>query len=123
MVENVAYARSQKAQKMAKKRLSQAHKLMSPSNQAEFYTELSRALLGFVADKLNLPEAGLMTEEIKTKLEKGGISDSLIKEMFECLQECDFQRFAPGGSTRSGMETHYNQAKEAIIKLDKLKLS
>jgi len=123
MQENIAYARSLKAQKAAKQRLIRARKLMSEKKRTEFYAELSQALLGFVADKLNLPAAGLMTDEVKTKLEERGIESSVISEMLDCLETCDFHRFAPGENIVTEMEIHYQKAKEAIIKLDKDKFS
>ena len=123
MEENTAYARSLKAQKVAKQRLSRARKLMTEKKRTEFYAELSQALLGFVADRLNLPAAGLMTDEVKVKLEERGVDISVISEMLVCLGACDFHRFAPGENALTEMETHFQKAKEAIIKLDKAKLS
>jgi len=123
MAENIAYARSLKAQKVAKQRLSRARKLMTERKRTEFYAELSQALLGFVADKLNLPPAGLMTDDVKAKLEKRRVDSAVISEMLDCLGACDFHRFAPGENVLTEMETHYQKAKEAIIKLDKAKLS
>ncbi|MBN2246695.1 MAG: protein BatD, partial [Candidatus Aminicenantes bacterium] len=123
MAENIAYARSLKAQKAAKQRLSRARKLMTEKKQTEFYAELSQALLGFVADKLNLPTAGLMTDEIREKLAEWGVETSIISELLDCLGACDFYRFAPAENIQTEMETHYQKAKEAIIKLDKAKLS
>lgn len=123
MEENTAYARSLKAQKAAKQRLSRARKLMIEKKRSEFYAELSQALLGFVADRLNLPAAGLMTDEVKAKLEERGVDTSVIAEMLACLGACDFHRFAPGENALTEMEIHYQKAKEAIIKLDKAKLN
>lgn len=123
ITENIAYARSLKAQKIAKQRLSRARKLMTEKKQTEFYAELSQALLGFVADKLNLPAAGLMTDDVKAKLEERSVDASVISEMLDCLGTCDFHRFAPGENMLTEMETHYQKAKEAIIKLDRSKLS
>ena len=123
MEENTAYARSLKAQKAAKQRLSRARKLMAEKNRTEFYAELSQALLGFVADRLNMPAAGLMTDEVRTELEERGVDTSVISEMLACLEACDFHRFAPAEKALTEMETHYQKAKEAIIKLDKAKFS
>ncbi len=123
MAKNIAYARSLKAQKTAKQRLSRARKLMTDKNRTEFYAELSQALLGFVADKLNLPIAGLMTDEIRERLKERGVETAVISEMLDCLRDCDFYRFAPTENIQTEMEIHYHKSKDAIIKLDKAKLS
>lgn len=121
MAENIAYARSRRANQAARKRLSQAHKLMKIPTQKEFYAEISRALLGFIADKLNLAEAGLMTDEVAERLKERQVEDTIISELLECLQECDYQRFAPADATLEAMNVLYNRARAAIVNLEKKK--
>ena len=121
MVENVAYARSHRANQIAKKRLGQAHRLMKIPTQKEFYAEISRALLGFIADKLNLAQAGLMTDDAAEKLKERQVEDPIISDLLGCLRECDFQRFAPADVTMESMQVLYNRARSAIINLEKEK--
>jgi hypothetical protein len=119
---NVAYARSRRANQLAKKRLSQAHKLMKPETQKEFYAEISRAVVGYVADKLNLPAAGLISEEVADRLRERGVPEETIRLFLEILQECDYQRFAPSNATEQQMKAFYERARTAIVKLEKTKL-
>ena len=123
MAENVAYARSRRANQLARKRLSQARKLLKPETQKEFYAEISRALVGFVADKLNLPPAGIISDEVAGLLRDRGVPEEIVKEFLGCLQECDFQRFAPANATEQDMRDMYEKAKKAIVDLEKAKLS
>ncbi len=117
--ENVAFARSQRAGQFAKKRLQKAKKLLSEDTQKEFFAEISRALLGFLADKFNLPAAGIMIDEVEGLMRERGVDEETIRKYLNCLQVCDFQRFAPANSSLSEMESCYNDASEAIVRLEK----
>lgn len=116
---NVAYARSRKANQMALKRLKQANKEMQAGKAREFFSEISKALMGFIGDKLNVSSAGLITEQVKEMLHERGIDDAIATEYLNCLQMCDFQRFAPSDSNNHQMKEFFDQAKKAIINLDK----
>jgi len=116
---DVAYARSRGANRMAMKRLAKAEKLLSVDTQKEFYAEVSRALIGFAADKLNLPEAGVIQSELQERLQARAVDSSLVQSYMNLLQTCDFQRFAPASGAAEEMGRIFQQAKEAIIKLEK----
>jgi hypothetical protein len=116
---DVAYARRRSANRMAMKRLAKAGKVLGEATQKEFYSEISRALIGFAADRLNLPEAGIITAELEKRLQERGIEAGLIGGYLQLLQVCDFQRFAPATVKKEEMEKFFMQAKEAIIKLEK----
>jgi len=119
MEDNIAYARSRKANQVAKKRLSKAHSLQNTARQNEFYAEVSAALLGYIADKLNLSSAGLMLEEAESGLQEKKIPSDRITDALECIRHCDFKRFAPAESDTAEMKTFYNRAKASIIALEK----
>lgn len=119
MEENVAYARSRQANRVAKKRLSRAFNLQNAANQKEFYSEVSAALLGYIADKLNLASAGLMLEEAESGLRKKNIAPEKISEAIECIRHCDYKRFSPVEGDTAEMNTFYNRAKASIIALEK----
>ena len=59
---DVAYARVRRARRMARKRLARA-KGLAAGDPRGFYAEVAGALQGFLADKLNVAEAGLVREE------------------------------------------------------------
>ncbi len=116
---DVAYARSRSANRMAMKKLAKAGKVLAESTQKEFYAETSRALIGFAADRLNLPEAGIITTELEKRLQERHVDSGLINAYLQLLQVCDFQRFAAATVKKEEMERFFMQAKEAIIKLEK----
>ena len=51
---------------------------------------------------------------------KHQIVDQTISEYLECLQVCDYQRFAPSNSTLTDMKTLYDKAKTAIVNVEKI---
>lgn len=61
--------RSNKANKIATKRLKKAHLLMLGGKREEFYDEVLRALWGYVSYKLNMPAEKLSRENIQAMLE------------------------------------------------------
>ena len=116
---NVAYARSRKAGSMAQKQLALARKYLQRSEEKDFYAEIQRALLGFLGNKLNIAEAGLITDEVERQLTEKKVSPEIIREYLRCLQTCDFVRFAPAGSNGKAMQEFYEQARRALEALEK----
>lgn len=115
---DVAYARHRRAGRVAKKRLGRARSLKSTSRQREFYAEVDGALGGFLADKLNLAEAGLVVEEARARLAACGVSDRVADEYFACLDVCDRQRFAPAESSLEEMNAFLARTAEAMTRLN-----
>jgi hypothetical protein len=116
---NQAYARRRRANKMAQRRLSQAKKLLSTDKQSEFYGEVSRAVTGFIADKLDISRAGLITSELERQLRQRQVDPEQIRHVIDLMQSCDFYRFGQGSVSKEEMESFYRRAKEQIIALDK----
>jgi len=116
---DVAYARSLRAGRAVRRRLSGARRLMSPGNEKAFFAEVSRALYGYIGDKLNLPEAGLMTEEIKNHLKNRGVEKRIIDDLLACLRQCDMRRFSPASADAASMESFHKQALDVLNRLDR----
>jgi hypothetical protein len=87
---------------------------MSEGDARAFYAEVERALRGFLADKLNIAEAGFMSEVAEAELRGRGISEADTKEYFDCLSECDRARFAPPGSSAEEKSGFFDRAAEAM---------
>lgn len=117
---NVAYARFKRANRIATERLKQAKKHMSIETQKKFYAEISKALLSFLANKLNLDEAGIMMDQVQSLLQERKVPEETIHLYLDCLQICDFQRFAPASATPEEMKNFYTQARSAIANLQKI---
>ena len=114
---NVTKMRGKKANKVATKRLKQASKLMMDNKPGEFYDEVLRALWGYVGDKLNIPVAQLSHDNISQKLAERGVHHSIIDKFLGALNECEFERYAPG-DPKGNMNKVYDKAMLAIEKIE-----
>jgi len=117
---NVAYARSRKANQMAMRRLHKARKLLSEKTQKAFYAEIANSLMGFLGDKFNIAAAGIITDEVEELMRSKGVAEPVIKQYLSCLQVCDYQRFAPSDAKLDSMKQFFDQAKQAIVALEKV---
>ena len=111
---DVAYARGRRAGRVAKKRLGQARVVMAEGDARAFYAEVERALRGFLADKLNVAEAGFMSDVAEAELRRRGVPDAATSEYMACLGECDRARFAPPGSSAEEKSGFFDRAAEAM---------
>ena len=111
---DVAYARGRRAGRVAKKRLGQARRVMSGGDARAFYAEVERALRGFLADKLNVAEAGFMSEFAEAELRRRGVPVVATKKYFGCLGECDRARFAPPSSSAEERSEFFDRAVDAM---------
>ena len=114
---NVAKMRNKKANKAAAKRLKQAAALLKANKPAEFYDEVLKALWGYVGDKLNLPAAELNKENVSEKLQAKGTDVSVVQQLVETMNDCEFARYAPGDPSQT-MDKIYVAATEVINKME-----
>lgn len=109
--------RNRKARKVARQRLVQANKFLHQKKKEEFYAEVSRALWGYVADKLGIPPADLSADAARASLESRGISPDLAGELVTTIQQCEFARFAPS-SDSIRMDGIYREAVKLISSIE-----
>ena len=114
---NVAKMRTKKANKVAIKRMKLAGKLLSENKKDAFYDEVLKALWGYISDKLNMPVSRLSKDNIEEKLRNHGVSEELIKEFLNALNDCEFARFAPGDENQA-MDKVYSSSIEVISKME-----
>ena len=114
---NVAKMRTKKANKVAIKRMKLAGKLLSENKKDAFYDEVLKALWGYISDKLNIPVPRLSKDNIEEKLRNHGVSEELIKEFLNALNDCEFARFAPGDENQA-MDKVYSSSIEVISKME-----
>ena len=96
---DVAYARAQRARRLARKRLAQARK-QAQEDQDATYAAVASALNDYLGDKFNLPSAGLTRDAIRDTLTAQAIPDDLVERTLACLDRADSGRFAPIPASR-----------------------
>ena len=114
---NVARVKTKKANKVAAKRMRLAGKLLAEKKREAFYDEVLKALWGYISDKLNIPVSKLSKDNIEEKLNNYGVSEELIKEFIDTLNDCEFARYAPGNPNET-MDKVYSSAINVISKME-----
>ena len=114
---NIAKVRTKKANKVAAKRMKLAGKLLSENKKDAFYDEVLKALWGYISDKLNIPVSRLSKDNIEENLINHGVSEDLIQEFLNALNDCEFARFAPGDDNQA-MDKVYSSSIEVISKME-----
>ncbi|MCH8272575.1 MAG: protein BatD [Candidatus Marinimicrobia bacterium] len=110
MSTNVAYQRRRRASSESKKRLKRAKSAMGAQDSKEFHSEISKALLGAAADRLNLSVASVSAEEILEKLKETGKNEEIADEFSSVLRNCEMAIYSPEGSLSVSMEEIYAEA-------------
>ena len=116
---NQVLVKNKKATKIAKKRLNNAHTYLVNNNQNSFYEEFSQALWGYISDKLNISRSQLSMESVKEIMLSKEVSEEIVNEFIDLLNNCEFARFAPGDSSKK-MDELYQKGIELITKAEKL---
>ncbi len=113
---NVALVKNRKATKVARKNLKKANEFLKTQKRDEFYTEVSRALWGYLSNKFNIPLSSLSMDSVRDRLSAKAVSKESIDSFIEVLNKCEFARFAPGESTNLMNEIY----KEAILFISRI---
>ncbi|GLR17033.1 BatD family protein [Portibacter lacus] len=104
-----------KARKIAEERLSQAEVFMKDENHRSFYEEISRSMLGFIADKLNVPNSEISKSNVALKLSAQGVEDEKVAEVSAILSNAELAVFA--GKKDGDLEEVYIKTRDLISHL------
>ncbi len=111
---DTAYARRVRAYDTARKRINQARKAGPESD--DYHNYLYRAVAGYMADMLNLPDVGMTDDDFFKPLQEAGISASEIERIRNFLDKCRAARYLPGGLEHDKTRNPVEEAEE-IVKL------
>ena len=106
---------SKKADKLARKYLSEAKKNLG--DQKQFYEALERALHNYLKAKLSIKTGEMSKDKIKILLAERGVAQETISAFIGILESCEFARYTP--TSNVGMQQDYDKAKTTISELDK----
>jgi protoporphyrinogen oxidase len=108
-------AKQRKADKLAKKYLSEAKQQLG--NKEQFYIALEKALHNYLKAKFRFEISDISRDKITEILKSKEVDSSSIDDLINVLNDCDFARFTP--ITDVMMEEEYEKAKLVITALDK----
>lgn len=104
-----------KADRLAKKYLSQAKKELG--KKEAFYIALEKALHNYLKAKLHIETTDISKEKIAEILQGKAVNEEVINEFIKVLDNCDYARYTP--STDVMMKQEFDKAREVIANLDK----
>ncbi len=107
--------RIRKADRLAKKYLSEAKKNLG--NQKAFYEALERALHNYLKAKLHIQTSEMSKENIRELLHSRGVEAATVTEFIGLVESCEFARYTP--SSNVAMQQDYDKAVQVISKIDK----
>ncbi|MCE2437875.1 MAG: protein BatD [Candidatus Latescibacteria bacterium] len=114
LMADVAYARRRRSGPEARKRLTQARKQLHEKDGVAFYVEIDRALGQFLANRLNLPVAGITRESAAQALREKDVPDPIVSQVQDVFLRCDYARFASVRIPEKEREEIFNAAAALI---------
>jgi len=118
---NVVLAKNKKANKLARKKLQAAKKIMKSGDDKAFYAELLQALWGYMSDKLIIPVSDLSVDKTRSVLLDYGVPETLVEQFTDLTQQCEFARYAPSAGDINKEELYANAVKTIVAIEGKLK--
>lgn len=115
---NIALVRNKKANRVATKRLKAAASFMKQNNNEAFHDEILKAFWGYLSDKLGIPVADLSREAAIVKLQERNVTEEVIKDFEEVVEQCEFARYAPSGGSEARHEL-YKKAESTMSRFEK----
>ncbi|TYB78620.1 BatD family protein [Bizionia myxarmorum] len=104
-----------KADKLAKKYLSEAKKALG--TKEAFYVALEKALHNYLKATLHMETSEMSKVKIQDYLHKGQVSQEAISNFMLILKNCELARYTP--ITQVEMEQDYERAASTISQIDK----
>ncbi len=114
---DMAKVKNKKANKLAKKRLKKSADLLRKGDKEGFYEEITKALWGYLSDKMDIPRANLTKDNARSIMLNNGADEALAEEFLSILDTCEFARYSPT-SDHSERDQLYNKSLDTISKLD-----
>ena len=116
---NLQLLRYQRAEKVARTRFKTAKGFMDENNQSSFYAEISQALFGYLEDKLHIPKSEMSLEKAVDTLKAKNTNDELINNLKDCIEKCEYARFAPSKDGAEEMNEMYKNLSNVVIEIEK----
>lgn len=107
--------RMRKADKMARKYLSEARRNLG--DQKKFYDSLERALHNYLKARLHIQTSEMSKERIEDLLLSKGVRPETVQSFIEVVRSCEFARYTP--TSQVAMKQDYEKSVQVISEIDK----
>lgn len=109
--------KNRQAQKLAQKHLQVAKEHLQTNNSRAFYDEVSKALLSYVNDKLNITNSALTKHNVVDRLASLNVPQLEIEQFMKLMQTCEMAIFARKDNVED-MQKNYDDAVNIIVKVE-----
>lgn len=109
--------KARRARKIAQKRLSTAEQLFKANDSKGFYDEISKAMLGYVCDKLRIPLSELTKDNVKEQLQVLKVEEGQIDSFIKIIQTAEMALFA-GKDNAAAMEETYEATINVLASIE-----
>lgn len=109
--------RRKKAQKVAAQRLEIAETHLKNEDSRSFYDEISKAFLGYVCDKLQVPRSTLTKDGLQQRLEELNQKEDLVQTVMEIIKTSEVALFA-GQDNKAAMQSIYDKSLQALSEME-----
>lgn len=108
----------QEAQKVAAQRLEQAATYWQEQQSRSFYDEVSKAMMGYISDKLQIEKSQMNKSNMQQRLEELKIPAEQITKFMEIVRNCEMALYA-GKANPEAMQATYDHAHEVLATIEK----
>ncbi len=111
------FLRQSRARQVALSKLKMAESAMVANEPRKFYDELSKAMHGYLEDKIGIPLSSLNASFIREKLVGLQVDDALVQRFMLILENCQMALFA-GKTDQGDLRQSYTEAGDVIEALE-----
>lgn len=115
---NTVLVRGRRANKVAEQRFRTAKRAIEENDRYLFYEEMSRALWGYMSDKLNIPVSNLTKDNVREELHKRGVEQGESHAFSAIITQCEEAQYSPAASAR--MSDIYTAGVEFISRMESI---
>ena len=113
-----ALLKSQKANQIAMARLEKGAKFLQENNSRAFYDEISKAMMGYVSDKLRIPGSEMTKSNMQARLQQLQIGSESVDQFMEIVRNCETALYA-GMDNSAAMQATYDYALSVLAAIEK----
>jgi len=104
---------------IARNRMKKADEKRASSG--EFFSAVSKALVGYLEDRMEVSLGSDLSSTIRRKMEKRGYSEELQEAVMRELEALDYARFASSAAADSEMDACISRVNDLLKDLDRVK--
>jgi hypothetical protein len=114
-------SRQRKALAGASRRLKTAGVMLKGGRASAdpFFLELSRAMQGYLSDRMGIETSGLTMDGLREAMRLKGTDEALIEKTAAGLETCDLARFAPGNYGPEEMARELEEIRQILQDLER----